>query len=94
MAATPPGLRVFQDESGWTLELDYPGLSKNDLSLKVEKEGLVLEDTREAEGTHPSYHLPLGDQIDRDQIQASLEHGILRVILPKKQADLKTIEIL
>ncbi|MBK1828838.1 Hsp20/alpha crystallin family protein [Haloferula rosea] len=92
VASTPPGLRVFDDESGWTLELDYPGVSKDELGLKVENKVLLLEDKREDAG-HPDYRLPLGDKVDQEQIKATLENGVLTVRLPRLEAALKSIEI-
>jgi HSP20 family molecular chaperone IbpA len=93
VAAIPPGFRVYEDDDGWTLELDYPGTVKTDIAIKIEDSALLVQDTRE--GAHrPSYRLPLGEQIDREEIKASLDLGILKLRLPKRRTDHKTIEIL
>jgi len=93
VTSRPPGLRVLEDESGWTLELDYPGVDKSELGLRVEGQVLILEDGREG-ANHPDYRLPLGDKVDRNQIKANLKHGVLQVRLPRTKAAHKSIEIL
>ena len=92
-SGAPSGVRVYAHEGGWMAEVDYPGVAKDELSLKFEDGHVVLEHTK-PDGQLPTYRLPLGDQVDPQSITASFEHGVLTLRLPKHRAASKTIEIL
>jgi|GEM_PF-6591377 len=87
----PNDLRVFEDDNGWTLELDFPGVPREDLELEV-KEGALHLRVKD----RSTYRLPVGKQVDASGIGARLELGVLRVRLPKVAASVETkrIEIL
>ena len=81
MVTTPADLRVREDDEGWTLEVDFPGVTRDDLGLEVKDGALhlrVKEDTR--------YHLPLGEQVDTSGVTARFELGVLEIRLPKAEA--------
>ena len=87
---TPRDLRVREDDGGWTLEADFPGVNRDELELEFKDKALhlrVKSDTR--------YRLPLGDKIESAGVSAKLEHGVLTVRLPKVEAgnDTHRIEI-
>lgn len=90
VVTTPADLRVNEDEDGWSLEVDFPGVSRDELELEVKDKALhlrVKNDTR--------YRLPLGDKIDTGAVAARFEHGVLSIGLPKTDAtsDTHRIEI-
>lgn len=84
---SPQGLRIHQDDKGWTLELDFPGVPKNDLGIEF-KEGALHLTVNGSDDSKPaaSYRLPLGKQIDTTGITASLDLGVLAIRLPKAAA--------
>ena len=86
----PRDLRVHEDEGGWTLEADFPGVSRDELEIGLKDKTLQLRvnsDTR--------YRLPLGDKIEAAGVSAKLEHGVLTIRLPKTEVgnDTHRIEI-
>ena len=81
MVTTPADLRVHEDDQGWTLEVDFPGVTRDDLELEVKDNALhlrVKEDTR--------YQLPLGEKVETSEVAARFEDGVLEIRLPKAEA--------
>lgn len=96
-----PAVNVLEDETAFKIELAAPGLTKEDFKVHINKDGnLVIEVDKkteckeEKEGkyirkefTCTKFHqtLVLPDNVDRDEIQANAENGVLYVNLPKIQ---------
>lgn len=75
-------LNVDQDDKTWTLSLDLPGLSRDDLSIGIE--GAVVRIETKAEAKRPfqaAYELP--QAIDVANSDARLENGVLTLQLGK-----------
>ncbi|MCU4119547.1 Hsp20/alpha crystallin family protein [Variovorax sp. N23] len=75
-------LNVEQDDKTWTLSLDVPGLSRDDLSIGIE--GAVVRIETRAEAKRPfkaAYELP--QAIDVAASDARLENGVLTLKLGK-----------
>jgi HSP20 family molecular chaperone IbpA len=75
-------LSVEQDDKTWTLSLDVPGLSRDDLSIGIE--GAVVRIETKADAKRPfkaAYELPLA--IDVAASDARLENGVLTLKLGK-----------
>ena len=75
-------LNVEQDDKTWTLSLDVPGLSRDDLSIGIE--GPVVRIETKADAKRPfkaAYELP--QDIDAAASDAKLEHGVLTLKLGK-----------
>ncbi len=88
VVTTPADLRVHEDDDGWTLEVDFPGVARDELALEVKDNGLhlrVKDDTR--------YHLPLGDKVDTAGVSARFELGVLKIRLPKLDAQVASHHI-
>ncbi len=99
-AATPRSHRgVIKSESdeAYTLRAALPGVSANDLSLEVKDGVLTLTATRSNEAPEGykalrrergalnfEHSFTLGPKVDIDGIEASFEHGVLTVTLPKQ----------
>jgi len=76
-------LKLEQDDKSWTLSLDVPGLSREDLSIGIEGAVVRIESKAEAKRQYKaSYELPL--EIDAATSEAKLENGVLTLKLGKK----------
>ena len=73
---------VDQDDKSWTLTLDVPGLSRDDLSIGIEGAVVRIESKAEAKRkVKAAYELP--QAIDASASEAKLEHGVLTLKLAK-----------
>ena len=95
--AVLPFVDVFEDASGITLLADMPGVSRDNLELKVEGDALLIEgDARPrtpegleaiyAEVRVPRYRrsFTLSHELDTTRIDASLKDGVLTLRIPKQ----------
>ena len=75
-------LNVEQDDKTWTLTLDVPGLSRDDLTIGIEGAVVRIESKAEAKRQiKAAYELP--QDIDVAASQAKLENGVLTLQLGK-----------
>jgi HSP20 family protein len=94
------GVNVIEREDAYHLELAAPGLNKKDFDLSVENEVLTISAKKESakeEGVKVlrkefgQYNFKrsfeLAETIDANNIRASYEQGILKVVLPKKEKE-------
>ena len=93
-----PPLDVTEGDDRFILEIELPGMRREDVSLKIEGRTLAIAGTRKivrrtvgaryshCERVSGSFRrtIPLPREIDEEGISAALEEGILRVELPKK----------
>jgi HSP20 family protein len=95
-AALIPAVDVYEDESGITVKADLPGVSKEDLSIRVEGETLTVEgrvrlgETQQlgevyAEVRHAQFKrsFVLSRDLDTPKIGAALKNGVLTLTVPK-----------
>ncbi|MBO9652312.1 MAG: Hsp20/alpha crystallin family protein [Variovorax sp.] len=76
-------LNVEQDEKTWTLSLDVPGLSRDDLTIGIEGAVVRIESKAEAKRQiKAAYELPL--EIDATTSEAKLVNGVLTLKLGKR----------
>ena len=79
-----PGFKLEQDEKAWTVTLDLPGVSREDLSINIEGAIVRIETKAEAKRQYKAaYELP--QEIDVDATAAKLENGVLTLTLVKVQ---------
>jgi len=92
-----PAVNVIELEDKFELEIAVPGLKKEDITLKVEDETLIISATKEeqTEETTNNYtrrefdfsnftrSFQLNETIDVENIQANFADGILNIVLPK-----------
>lgn len=77
-------LQVTQDDSSWTLNLDVPGLSRDDLTIGIEGTVLRIESKADAQRQLKlAYELP--QAIDAAASTAKLENGVLSLQLGKQR---------
>ncbi|SEB17044.1 Hsp20/alpha crystallin family protein [Variovorax sp. YR216] len=76
-------VNVEQDEKTWTLTLDVPGLSRDDLTIGIEGAVVRIESKAEAKRqVKAAYELP--QEIDATASEAKLENGVLTLKLGKR----------
>ncbi|VTU23445.1 Hsp20/alpha crystallin family protein [Variovorax sp. SRS16] len=82
-ATARQALNVEQDEKTWTLTLDVPGLSREDLTVGIEGAVVRIESKADAKRQFKAaYELP--QDIDVAASEAKLENGVLTLKLGKR----------
>jgi HSP20 family molecular chaperone IbpA len=92
-----PAVDIYENEGGITLYADLPGVAREDLHLKVDRDTLTIEgDTHFdlQEGIEALYadvrlkryrrSFSLSQELDIDGINAGLKDGVLTVSIPKR----------
>lgn len=91
-----PPVDVIEDPQGITLLADMPGVSKDNLNLRLDSQSLTIEgsmsidwpeqmDSRYAEIRHQHYErtFALSRELDGEKATAELSHGVLKIRIPK-----------
>ena len=103
---TPP-VDIVEDKEGITVRADVPGATRETLSIGVDGDTLTIEATADlgatpelksvyAEIRTPQYKrsFVLSRDLDIEQVNATLAHGVLTLRVPKReQAKPRRIEI-
>lgn len=93
-----PVLDIAEEEKGYRIELELPGLEAKDVSIELEEGVLVVrgEKKLEREEKKDRYHriersygqfqrvLDLPDDADPEKIAANFKNGVLTITLPKR----------
>jgi|SRR5687767_3494333 len=93
-----PLVNIHEDETAYYVELAVPGISKDDISVKVEKNKLILSASTKKENEtskvnflkkefsyeHFNRSFTIPELADVSAIKAAYENGVLKVSLPKK----------
>lgn len=86
-----------QDENSYSLVIQAPGLTKEDIKMSVDQLILKISGEKEVcEGMRCSIdnEFSIGKDVDESKISAKVENGILYITLPKvKSKKVKTIKI-
>lgn len=98
--AFSPALDVEENEDGFTLHIELPGIAPDDVDVSIEENVLTVAGQREfysdsnAEGFkrierrfgkfHRAVRLP--DRVDPDNVQASYKDGLLTITVPKAES--------
>jgi HSP20 family molecular chaperone IbpA len=103
-----PPVDIFEDEAGITVLSDLPGVSREQLGVRVDGDSLVIEATANAvavpqgmelvysEAQFPSYRrqFTLSRELEPSRIEAALKDGVLRLTIPKaEEAKPRRIEV-
>jgi len=102
-----PPVDIFEDDEQLTLFADLPGVTKENLNLQIDKDTLqIYGKVTKAQGETDAYTytefpakdfyraFTIGEEIDRDNITASMSNGVLKLVLPKaERAKPRKIEI-
>lgn len=83
---------VNQDDKSYQLQLDLPGISREQLSIKIEANEVRIESKAEAARAYQfAYRFPL--EIDSAGSEAKLENGVLTLKLGKLLPQSKAISL-
>lgn len=90
-ATYAPPVDVYENKDEILIFADLPGIASERLAVHIDKDQLVIEAHRDAAGAgddpfdyRRTFVVPRG--IDADRIVANLQHGVLRLTLPKPAA--------
>jgi HSP20 family protein len=103
-----PAVDIIEDDKGYRMAIELPGLTEKEIELKVENSVLTVSSKKEEEKEEEkrdyvlkerrsysfcrSFTLP--KNITSDKIEASFKNGILSIFLPKApEAKPKMIEV-
>lgn len=102
-----PRVDVFENDDAVFLTIDMPGVGENSVDLTLEKNILTIQGEIEDilpeayQLTYREYRIgdylrtfALSDEVNRDDIEALMKNGVLRVTLPKvEEAKARKIEV-
>ncbi|MBX3242499.1 MAG: Hsp20/alpha crystallin family protein [Chitinophagaceae bacterium] len=92
-------VNIHETKDAYHLEVNVPGLKKEDIKISVDKDLLTISYEKKEETNNEDYKtirrefsyegftrsFSLSDKINADAIQAKYEDGILKVHVPKKE---------
>jgi HSP20 family molecular chaperone IbpA len=97
--AVLPPVDIFEDDAGFTVLADLPGVARDRLAVRVDGDSLVIEGAAAApvaadmtliygEVLNPLYRrtFTLSRELDPEKIEAKLDNGVLRLTIPKAEA--------
>lgn len=108
LADWAPSCEVSEDDAGYRIRLDLPGLKKEDVHVKMENGVLVIQGERkeEKEEKGVKFHrreltygkfvrrFTIPEEIDESRVQATFQDGTLNLVLAKtSKAPSKSKEI-
>jgi len=94
-----PAVDIFEEDGNITVLADMPGVDPDNLTIDLRENVLTMTgdaDTTEGEDEEEltrEYHVgryyrqfTVSDNIDQNKIEANLNDGVLRLVLPKAEA--------
>ncbi|MEL7003946.1 MAG: Hsp20/alpha crystallin family protein [Bacteroidota bacterium] len=97
--------KLIRKEYGFELELPLPGFKKEEVTVNIKNDHLVLNAEKKDKDRDPADRVTdriqenlfeLSADIDQKEISAMMEDGVLRIRLPQKplkERDTKSIEV-
>jgi HSP20 family molecular chaperone IbpA len=83
-APVPAGVKAQQSDEAWTVTLDVPGVSREQLTIAVDGAVARVQSVKDAPRQYKAaYELPA--EIDAEATSAKLENGVLTLTLGKKK---------
>ncbi len=94
-----PAVNILEDENAFELHFSAPGFAKDDFKINLENDTLTISSEKKEEKEESGknftrkefYHgafsrsFSIPQTINREEIGAEYESGILKVLLPKKE---------
>ena len=96
--ALRPPCDIWEDAESIVMQIDMPGVSRDQLVIETEKDGLLVEGSAQIEmpdglealyadvqSTRYRRSFALSRDLDRDKIAAKLKDGVLTLHIPKRE---------
>ncbi len=96
-----PALDISETEDGYQIEMDVPGIPKDDIKLSLRDNQLTISGERKSEKKEESkdktYHrieryygkfqrtIALPNEVDANKIKAEYKDGVLKISLPRAE---------
>lgn len=109
IAGTAPAINVSEDDKEYKVEVAAPGMTKDDFKINVANDELVIamekksdskEDDKDKKYLRREFsyskfeqHLTLPDNVERDNISAGMNDGVLTINIPKMTEEEKAQEM-
>ena len=92
-----PNWNVTTTEKGWNVEIEMPGLTKEDISIELKNNSILISEIKdeESETRYENLRYALPKTADKESISAKMENGILNLSVFKTEIenDTRTIDI-
>ena len=91
-----PKTDIYEDEESYQIAVELPGLTREDVHINLNSNILTISGERQypqntgctlSEGSYGKFErsFTIGEQVDREGIEAKMENGVLRVVLQKRE---------
>lgn len=91
-ARSASGVKFSEDDTSWTLVLDVPGVSREQLNISIDGQDLKLETVEGAPRQYKkAYEFP--QNVDAAASTAKLENGVLTLTLAKEAPAAKAVTL-
>lgn len=95
-----PEYNIVETDDNYELELLLAGIDKNDINLNIENNALIIEAERKCDNIDKYYYkemyygkfrkeFTLPDDVNMNEINASLNNGILSIKIPREKKNTK-----
>ena len=90
-----PRANIDETEKGYSISVEMPGLSRNDIEVSVENDFLTVSGTREVNKTKTTYSRSwsLGDNVTQEGITARYDAGLLYIDVPVVKSTKRIISV-
>lgn len=99
-------VELHEHEKDYCVQAELPGVKKEDLDIDIDKNHLTINAKKEEESEEKDAHykksefrygefsrtIYFPEDIDVEHTDAKLEHGILKICAPKKDADKEKVK--
>lgn len=93
-AFAAPSVDIYESKGSFLVMAELPGVSADDVKIGLERDQLSLEARRSDQDIDYRRRFTLSVPVDAEGISARLEHGVLRLELPKAaEAQPRTIPV-
>jgi HSP20 family protein len=93
--STQPRANIDETDKGYSITVEMPGLSRNDIEVSLENDYLTVSGTRENGKTKTIYtrSWTLGDNVTQEGISARYDAGLLYIEVPMTKSKKRIISV-